>query len=228
MNSTFLGVPTIFIIAILAIVILFVWKAKPREQKAPHVDLKKEVKKDLESYELTPLKKPLRAGFQNIGYAIGYANLFYDKTLPLAANIKRNKQAKEATNTTKDVETHYLIKYCKNNFIAKSMAKLGLAGKFMILPTEAVSNLFNEVNIEPYSQPTYFLDIAVYGRNAKNFIENIAFKLNRQAELEELAGWIPKMNYLETNIAGAVAKAREKAQIEKEKYKGQIESAEEV
>lgn len=230
MNSTFLGVPTIFIIGLLIFFIIIIWRMKPKESKAPHIDLKKEVKKDLDSYNLTTLNKPLKAGFQVVGYGLGFHTLFWNKAEPLNKNLKlkQEKQAYDKEAKPEDIIQMTLIKYVKNNIISKALGKIGLIGKYIIMPTEEIKNETNEINLNPLTQPTYFLDIAIYGKHARKFIENIAFKLTRELELGEMVSFVPKMNYLETNIAGAVAKAREKAQIEKEKYKGQIESAEEV
>lgn len=84
------------------------------------------------------------------------------------------------------------------------------------------------ISIPASLQGQEFLGIMIYTKTARDYVENIAFKLNRQEELTEIADFIPKQNYLEVTTATSVAKAREKAQIEKEKYRGQIEGAEDA
>ncbi len=230
--------------------LFFLYKYWTRNKTEPfkRVELDKEIKRDFDflydSFS-TPIDKPINAGLISLGHAIGYVNIFYDKALSWPKNIKSNKQLlflmkeqakNKATKEEKNIklktpiretEHLYCFKLCGSSPVKKTLARLFNFNTRYIMINKDLVKISNQINIDPNIQPIRYYDIIIYSKTARNYIENIAFKLTRKEELEEIANEIHKIKYLELKLARSVARLREKALIEKEKYRGQIESAEE-
>lgn len=241
MNSTFLGVPTIFILAVIGIVFFLIYKMKGSgKPKFKRMSLTKEIKLEFDrlyNQYNEKINKPMRAGgFMRVGYAIGFFPLFWDKRIEFKKNMEANKLYKKYLKKhpelfnkdgklRQDVEEMVCIKTCGKNKISQFLAKtFGFKTSYRIVPSDKYTVNEKELQIDMFMNPSYFFGVTVYSKTGKDYIENIAYKLNRQNELDEFVNQIPKQNYLEVSTASSVAKARESAQIEKEKYKGQIEN----
>lgn len=232
MNSTFLGVPTIFLIGAIIVIffLLYTMKGKPKAFK--RIPLAREIRNDFDlRYKLSgvPIRKRLKAegGFVTIGYAIGYFTYKWDKNIPLRARLQyleRIKKAVKQKAEEQDIEEVIVVKMCKNNPISKALALIGMY-HYMIIPRTKYRINEKELIIRSGANLDQFFGIEICSQSGKEIIENIAFKLNRANELDEFVNQIPKQNYLELSTAQFTAKARETAAIEKEKYKGQIENA---
>ena len=170
-----------------------------------------------------PVDKPINAGLISIGHAIGYVNIFFDKEISWSKNIKTNKQllalmkkqaeekrtlkskelSKEKTSNSKEkkskipkIETEHLycFKICNDQKIRKLLAKMFNFDTKYIMINKDLVKISNQINIDPNIQPIKYYNIIIYSKTARNYIENIAFKLTRKEELEEITNWIPKMN----------------------------------
>lgn len=230
MNTTIFGIPVIAIIAGLLILLFLVWKFKPKEGRK-RLNLAKEVRKDFdEMYRMfgEATNKKLNAGFIRVGYALGQFPLYWDKNLPSKKNLRASQQLKNAVKKAPEIEELTAFRMCKNNLLDRGLAKLGFKITYILIPSDKIDLGEKEISFPSSLQPQEFLGVYITSKTSRDYVENIAFKLNREEELTEIADFIPKQNYLEVSTATDVAKARERAKIEKEKYKGQIEGAEEV
>lgn len=233
-----LGVPVVFILAFLVLIIWFVWNYKPRRGRK-RLNLEKEIRKDMDSlYKVfySPVNKNMSYGFQRIGYVLGEFPMFWDITTDWRTQLKRLKHSREknmikmkiakAEKEKKNIIELTILKYTKPDLLNKGLGKLGLRYNYMVVPTEAIDSNAKELNLKTTLAKDYYLGVTYLSKASRGFIENIAYKLSRKEELTEFADYIPKQNYLEMETAKKTAKMREQARIESEKYKGQIEGAE--
>lgn len=234
------GIPVIIIFAVFIFIIWFVWQYKPKSGHK-RLDLEKEIRKDFDSLHgifYSPVKKNIVYGFQKIGYAFSYFPMFWDKTTDWKTQLKgmargrersqlKMRILKESKNNENIVEMS-IFKCCKPNIISKGLGLLGLGYFYMVVPSDNVSLVGKDISVSMGVAKDHFLGITYLSKAGRGYIENIAYKISRKEELTELADFIPKMDYLEKTTAEAVVKAREKAKIEKDKYKGQIEGSEEL
>lgn len=224
-----MGIPTLFII-IGIIIIMWLFLKKKDKKLRKRLNLGREIKKDFNNMYSnfgSKIKKKLRSGFIEIGYSIGQFPILWDKYTTERLNPRINKKLKMAilgkTKEGEHIEEMLCIKYTKKP-LAKAKALFGVFGHYMIVPYDKIVLESKEITISPTLQGFDFFDIMLFSKVGKHYVENIAFKLSRQEELTELADFVPKQNYLEMTTASQTVKAREQAQIEKEKYKGQIEN----
>lgn len=228
-----LGIPVVILFAVMIFAFWFLLKYRKAEGRK-RLNLIKEVGNDFNLMYRTfgeRLGKKLYAGFVEVGYAIGSYPIYWDKFTSARANVKSSKQLKNfvasQSKEGKNIEEMTCFKMAHKGLLSKALAALGFKTYFMIVPTKNI-DMNKTISIPASLQGQEFLGIMIYTKTARDYVENIAFKLNRQEELTEIADFIPKQNYLEVTTATSVAKAREKAQIEKEKYRGQIEGAEDA
>lgn len=197
------------------------WKTK--EPKFEKKEIKKEFKKENnELFSSLSIKanKTLRLGYNTIGFVMEYVTF---KEKPRLALIKgKLKLVEDKTAIKKDILG---LKVRNNNILWWLLSKLGIGIKYYFIDKDLTTDSDNEIIINQNAEFTIFNGVTIFSNQAREVVENIAFKINREAELEELINYIPKMNYLETTTSQIVARLREKAEIEKEKYRGQVDSA---
>lgn len=90
MNSTFLGIPTVFILITLGIAVVLVWKMKPKEEKYKPIDIKKKVKEDLDlqfKYFSQRLRMPIYSGLIKLGMTSGYMPMVWNVTKKRYENV---------------------------------------------------------------------------------------------------------------------------------------------
>jgi hypothetical protein len=137
----------------------------------------------------------------------------YEKELTIAkADAANQKQ-----------ELIYCFKVRGTGIMSQVLAYFNFGLRYYLVDKDFVTQSAGEVIINPTAEHTNFLGVIIFSSKAREIVENIAFKINRENELEALINFLPKMEYLETSIAGQVAKLREKAEIEANKYKSQTE-----
>lgn len=222
-------------IILIAVGIYALWYfSRPREKVFHRKNLSKEIKRELDYlYRLffNPVNKPINAGLIKVGFVTGYMPIAWDKSISLRQNLKANKQfkgyVKKHGPIKPDMEEMYCFKIHGLGWFNKLKAMIGFGCYYALVPTNIVTNS-DKIIISPNVIPTRSFNVVVYSKAGKEFTENIAYKLTREEELEELVNFIPKQNFLEVDTASRVARARENAKIEREKYKGQLESAESV
>lgn len=228
------------VIGAIAYIIYILYKRGSKDQKYLRKNVEKEIRKDLNylyGIFYNPVNKQVSAGLVKVGHVYGYMVLYWDKNATIKKNLKTNTQLQkylkahpekkdEQGKLAVDLEEMYLFKMRKMGRFAKLKGFLGLGLFYTIIPSKLVKNTPQEININPTVQPDEFYSVVYYGHAAREWIENIPYKLTREGELEEFVNQSPKASYLEVALAGAVARDRERAEIEKQKYKGQVEAAE--
>ena len=143
--------------------------------------------------------------------------------------IKANPFSKKKEHIVSEIVEMYVFKFCNDNIISISLARiLGIGLNFMIVEKDYTTVTDDSIIIKVTAQPTKFYGIYIFSKTARHYIENISFRTNRENELQEIANTVPRAVFFDTQLAKWVARARENAQIEKEKYKGQIEAGEEA
>lgn len=118
------------------------------------------------------------------------------------------------------------LRVCKNNSISKIFSSIGLGVKYMIVDDAMLTISDHGYVLNPMVQPSMFYNIMFFSTTARIFIEDIGFRINRQNEIQELANIIPREMFFSNELAKKVASWREQADIEREKFRGQKEGAE--
>ena len=121
----------------------------------------------------------------------------------------------------------FLMKIQKLGFINTLKALFLNAYSFFIINAELVSFKNQEIEINPNHEADNYFNVWVFSDIAKDFIDRISFKETLKTVLEAQINFLPKMEFNENQLAKSIAIFREKALIEKEKYKGQTEASEE-
>jgi hypothetical protein len=230
-------------IGLLIFIIWLITKAFPFQKQFKYLEMTKAVHDDLDSLYKNfseRMGKSVYLGITRVGFVLGFTNLLWNKKVKIKDNISINnvKEVAEATNEIKknsqmnkfkEITTPMkILKICSNRFPAKQLAMLfGFGTKYLIVDNSLLSDSEYGLVIDSQSQPSMFYGITIFSRSARAFIENVSFRINRENELQEFANQIPKMAFFENRLANIVARMREQALIEKEKYKSQMEAAEE-
>lgn len=221
------------------IAIILIALLKKRKPEHKRIDLSKVVKKDFDGlynvfYE--KVNKRMMQGFNKVGYCIGMFEMLWDSTTDLQTQIKAMAKGKkrnylknmleEERKDNKNIKKLLVIRYTGRKATQILLGKLNIKYSYMLVPEEYVKYHSKELEIKGAVSKDEYLGIIYFSKSGRDIIENIAYKVSRSEELTELADYVPKQNYLEKTTAESVAKAREKANIEKEKYKGQVEAME--
>lgn len=241
----FLNIPTWVVIIIIAVgfIIYLLLTRKPKEKEYKAIDIRKQTKKDLKGlYNQfgASIQRPLYSGVINIGFVKGFAPILWNKSIPIKDNIKgakikqmrefilEEKKKQDETGAPKDLVIMKCLKVCGNSIIKKAFSMLGIGNKFMIVDESLITISDDRWFIDGQAQPIPFFDIIFFTKSGRNFIEDFgAFRINRENELQEIANIVPRVVFFDNMLAKSVAKLREVAEIEKERYRGQKESAEE-
>jgi hypothetical protein len=223
---------TPILLAILVCYGLFLLIQAAMKNKAPQFkrrNLPKEIKED------NDLKQKLighyaghilKLGNETLGHVLSFDTT---KEKPVIVKVKGKLFVQEPIpkdiGDEKRIVKVFTFKVCKNNRLSILIAKIFNIGTWYIMADElGLRFQFDEIVINPNVDHDIQSGVLYFGGRAKEVIENIGYKMNRENETEEFLNYIPKMNFLETNLSGIVAKKREEAAIEKEKFKGQSES----
>ncbi len=237
-------IPNWLIIGLLVLIIIVVMRTTSKD-KFKRRDTAKEIKLDLEFLSKTfgtPVNKRLDTGLTKSRYILRQFPILWDINTTIRQNIKQSRHlraylksnpakkeiidGKETGRIKKEFEELYALKVCGVGIINETLAKINIGTHFILIPNNLIDLSKDSINIKPMAQPQTQFGVVIYSSSGREYVENIAYKLNRENELDEFVNYIPKQNYLEVKTASAVARARERANIEKEKYRGQVESAE--
>lgn len=238
-NAQFLGMPVIGIIVFFVVVIIIlILKFKKKGAGRKRLELAKEVKAYFDSMYDTfheDLKKSIMQGFNKIGNCVGHFSVYWDSTTDLKTALKNVKdkpkirakllhEIQQAEKDNKNWKELIVVKYCGRHWYNKATAKVLKRYHYMLVPAEQIDLEGKEVKIDRLISRDDYLGVIYFSYAGKQAIENIAFKINRQEELTEIADYYPKQNYLEVDTAKTVALKREQAEIEKKKYEGQVDA----
>jgi len=222
--------PLIIGISFVIIVIWLIFTRKIKKKEFKPLDLKKQVKEDLNEeykYFSLPINKFIYSGLSKIGFAIGYMPMMWNKKLKKFKGIKnlRGKKQKEIDNP---IEV-YAIKVCSKNRIKKEFAKrlgrIGRGTRYFIIDKSMINITDEGIFFDANIQRRNFFGQFIFSTSAKNIVEDISFRINRQNELQEIANITPRVVFFDTELSKRLAIERERAEIEKEKFRGQKESA---
>lgn len=96
-------------------------------------------------------------------------------------------------------------------------------GSFHLIDEQFVKVSGNYFIIENDVDFDTFLDVFIYSERGKTILTELTYKLTREIELQEILNFLPKQTYLETSIAGMVARYRELTELEKSKRSNEME-----
>ncbi len=238
-------IPNWLIIGIFVFALIIILRQTKQEKFKRH-DTSKEIKQDLDFLIKTfgtPVNKRLDTGLTKSRFILRQIPILWDINTTLRQNIKESRhlraylksnpekqeldeQGKPTGKIKKEFEELYGLKVCGVGIVNRTLATFDFKTHFILIPKHFIDLSKDTINIKPLAQPQTQFGVVIYSMSGREYIENIAYKLNRESELDEIRNYIPKQNYLEVKTASAVARARERAQIEREKYRGQVESAE--
>jgi hypothetical protein len=265
------NIPVIYFFILIGLVIFVVYlliTRKPKQKEYKPINLKKEIKDELKTYYKffsMPVRKPVYSGLINIGYAIGYMPLVWNKQMKqLIANKRRTKVpgSKEVIadkNALSDemqyehvdlgkeniVELNertpigsyakivnqpiemFCFKVCSNNMLSKILAQfLNVGITYFFIEESFVKIDQSSIQFSPFLQRQYFFGQFIFSKIGRDVIDNTAFRIDRENVLQETANQIPRTVFFDTELAKGVARMREVASIEKDRFKSQKESAE--
>lgn len=248
-SGNILGVPVAIFIAIIgmiAFIVFLIITRRPRHKEFKPIDLKKQIKKDLNTLYDTfkeDLGKPLYRGSVEVGKIKGYMPLVWNKQISIKDNITMQKyqEVKDAVlaNPSEPIEGNptsrkrrekminipvnmKCLKVCSKNKL-KKLLRIGT--KYHIVEDSLLST-DSELGWVINGQPLLFYDIIFYNQPARDFIENTGFRMNRENEMQEIANAVPRVVFWDNEMAKRIIGMREQAEIEAKKFKGQKESAE--
>lgn len=241
-SAEFFGIPVIFIIGIMVVLFVIILKTRGKKKDRPRLNLTKATKEYFDNlynifYEKD--KKKILQGFNSIGFALGHFTMYWDSTTNLKAELAKIKteggsgklknKLKAAIDAesedNKNIKELIVIRYCERGILSKAMAKIFKKYKYMLVPADKIEMDDKIIKLDRLISKDEFNGTVYFSAAGKESIENIAYKISREEELCEIADYIPKQNYLEKETASKTIRAREDAEIEKEKYKGQITAA---
>lgn len=228
------------VIAIGVIYLAYTYLYKPgKEDKYKQLNISKEVKKDLKGlFDITGVSvgygKTLYIGSIMSGFVLKQIFInYYDKKEITAKVNKMLKKYPEAEELLKDKfkkeipeepKVFYGFKVCGKSFFRRLLANLLDIGVITYLvDKELVTETELSYNINPYSQPTKFLDIYIYSSIGKKAVEEIVFKIEREQVLGALVNFTPKLTFLELEQAKSKAQLEILEEINKKKRKEMIE-----
>jgi hypothetical protein len=211
------------IIGAVVIVLYFLFKPK-KEEKYKQLVLAKEIKKDLKSlFNMTEQSvgygKDLYIGSRFIGFVLNSVFInFYYKNNPkkqkpmLDVTAKAETMKKKFPEATDIVEANikkegldYKVclgfKVCGKSRFSRLLALFGFGIKYYIVDQEILDESTLAFNINPYSQPTRFLDVFIFSNVARKVVEEIAFKITREQELNSMVNFLPKLTFHELQQA---------------------------
>lgn len=219
-------------IVVFALAVLYLFlRRNPGKYK--RISLEQEIKKELDflyNQFSNPVNRLCYAGMVKMGVIMGEFPVYWDSSVSFIMNLKRNRQfekyIRKHGEVQPDVKEFKCFKIHKSGRFNRIKALLGFGTSYHLVPNKLITSNKDYIVLDSHINPSTLYKVVIYDKSGRDLIENMAYKMSRQEELEELVNYIPKSAYLETSVSGAVARDREKAQIEREKYKGQVESAE--
>lgn len=228
LKFTIFGIPVIPVIAIV-IIALFIYKLisnKPKELKAPDLDVKKMTRKDFDKYlKLNGWRRfywrMLRIGINPIGRIISYS--FENHEFKIKDGDKDKK-----------VEIPiYLLKTIPNNFvfIRKILTELfGFGGERYVISGNVIDNFSNNNLID---QHDLILNIGTTFRSYNDIfycedfgriiIHDISINMAFEQQTKKLVEFTPLMTLLEIEQAKVKFKSELFTKLEKERYRGEVE-----
>lgn len=143
-------------------------------------------------------------------------------TIDKALQKERDELARIVESRRKNV---YLLKVIKDNLISVMINKVMPFGvTYYMVDDDMLDITSEEITINNSADHTNFCGVQIFSKSAREAVENIAFKINREAELEAWINYIPKMEYLETDVSRIASAKREDLKLYQEKYKSQSET----
>lgn len=232
-SDNLLNFAVIFII-IFAIYYLF-FRGEKKDKFKPLI-LAKEVRKDLKSlFDLTEetfgYGKSLYIGSRFAGFVLNSIFInYYDRiedTIKIAKLKEKYPEAKELVEKKyKELEhkPFYAFKICGKGKVSRFMASwFDIGIKYILVDKSIIEEDLQNFKINPYSQPSQFLDVYIFSSAGKKFIDDIAYKIALEQQLESFANWIPKMTFHEIEQAKGKASLDSLEQIYEKRKKESID-----
>jgi hypothetical protein len=224
--KSFLGLPLIAWVG-LGVLIFIIFELKSKLDKKE----KEFVKIPIEQRTIEDIKQRagmfgyntnyyLRVGFRYIGRIKNIAE--FKSTIEYIEFGQTKRKVKDAID-----KNFYLLKILDFGFIP--LFKAIFLGKYIwfIIDTELIEFKTREAEVNPNHQAEYYNGVWIFSNEGKEVLHKIVFKSTLKEMAEGQINFLPKLEFIETKLSNIIARKREDALIEKEKYKGQTESAEE-
>lgn len=288
-NGKVSDVPVIWVFLLIAFIIVIVYLVitrKPKQKEFKETDMKKEIKKDLDvqyKYFGEGLNKPIFHGIKQIGYAVGFMPMIWNRRLKKYENILSagkqdyakleqvaqevykkaykdlsDEQKKGVRNVAReeseqsepaeiidegkgqtkfkfgkkevswDEPTSVLcFKVTSSNLLMKSVGSLiGIGTRYFLIDEKQIDTSNDgSIHLANSLQPQIYYGNMVFSKSAKDIIENTSFKINRQAEIQEIGNDVSRTVFWDNEFRKRAMLAREVSEIEAKKFRAQQESA---
>lgn len=220
-NYKIMGIQIIPIVIFVGIVFLafklIKYLLSHKEQHFRKKELKKEVKDY--NYEDVQLGFPVN---KKLVYRVNQG-LILEATIHKGIPTMEKERGKLKFNYDDTDKNSWKLKIRNHGFLWKILAKFNKGIWYVEVDESLITELSDEIKINPNADYVIDSGVKIFGGISKNIINNISYLKNTENISEALINFIPKMEYLETDTSSNVAIKREIAEIEKEKYKGQVE-----
>lgn len=230
------GIQVMYWLIIIGAIILIVWKWKPKEEKYKAINLIKENKKQFKQYfsDYSAKIKYFEKMLLRINYnKIGRIKRITEVNIPIKTKEKIKLETSEEAIIeeikTGDKKKKHIIKTTKAKFLAFEVYKdsiigmvkffIGFGTKYFIIPEKLITREGNTFVITSGSTFTNFLGINIFSASGKSYITDIAFKIMREKELQELVNLTPRMVFMELQSAKYSMRLSETGKAIDKKYK---------
>jgi hypothetical protein len=195
----------ILVIIIFVVIITWLLKRKPKGNELKRISMYKSVKDHLDvlfqSFAVN-VNIPFYLHLDKKGTVKKYLLLHWNRNLSFQQNLEANENINKSPEIQKNLDTTdtikmYALKILNKGLLNKIIGYLGYAHKYHIVNENNLSIKHNEIRLNPYLEPQPYYDVFIYSEVAKDYIDNISFRINREMELEELSNIVPKQTYLE-------------------------------
>ncbi len=135
--------------------------------------------------------------------------------------VTRKKPDKSKAKT--ESKEFFLFETYPNSIIGKLMMKFKREGKYTIVDEDYIRHDGKNYIINPNAQFVEYLGIYIFSDKSKQIVSDVAFKIVKEQELDELVNFLPKMTYLELNQAKFSSKLDKISQMDRKKREEAID-----
>lgn len=239
--SEIYGIPVWLIVGVVILGYSYLKSRLPKKTEFKRMDLKKEIRKDIEEqlkyFSINPPTKQtlLRIGYIPIGIVSSVSFVKWD-TILNKPKVKKLKTEKEILKDLKGqvikkkevapeivLKDYLLFKTFKNNLFGKISRVLNFKPLYTMVDDDFVKKEGEDFIIDSSAQFSNYLGIFIYSKSSKSVVSDIAYKISREQELEELVNFTPKMTFLEFERAKSSASVNELSDLSSKRKKEWVE-----
>lgn len=230
------GIQVMYWLIIIGAIIIIILRYKPKEEKYKVINLIKENKKQFKQYfsDYSAKIKFFEKNLLRINYnKIGRIKRITEVNIPIKTRkkivletseeaileeIKTGKKPDKYSITTKPAK-FLAFEIYKDNIIGYIKFFINYGNSYFVVDSKLVTRHGNTFVIDSEATFTNFLGINIFSEKGKSYITDIAFKIMRESELQELVNLTPRMVFMELQSAKYSMRLSETGKAIDKKYK---------